>query len=177
MKTFSRIAEAILWNARFVTLVAVVASLIGSLAMFYIACVDVGWLLSEIGHYLDHTLSVPDHESLRVDIISFVVKIADILLFAVVMLIFAVGIYELFIGRIDAIERAGDAGRVLQIHSIDDLKERLAKVIFLILIVNYFEYVLDLKPKTPLDLLYLAVGVVLIALGMYLTKAKSLPEE
>ena len=177
MKTLARVAEAVLWNSRFVTLLAVVASFIGSLAMFYVACVDVGSLLGELGHYVDRDTSAAAHEALRIDIIQLVVKIADTLLFAIVMLIFAIGIYELFVGRIEAIERSKHVNGVLLIRSIDELKERLAKVIFLILIVNYFEFVLDLKPQTPLDLLYLAVGIVLIALGIYLTKAKAMPED
>ena len=177
MKTVSRIAEAVLWNSRFITLLAVAASFIGSLAMFYVACIDIGSLFGELAHYLDRDMGAAAHEALRVDIIQLVVKIADTLLFAIVMLIFAIGIYELFIGPIEAIERSKNASGVLLIRSIDDLKERLAKVIFLILIVNYFEFVLDLKPTTPLDLLYLAIGIVLVALGIYLTKTKPSHEE
>jgi LPXTG-motif cell wall-anchored protein len=46
-------------------------------------------------------------------------------------------------------------------------------VIFLILIVRYFEYALEATIDTSLDLLYLAVGIALVALGLFLTKKKN----
>jgi uncharacterized membrane protein YqhA len=78
-------------------------------------------------------------------------------------------LYELFVSRIDAAERSEFAPRLLLIRSIDDLKSRLAKVVFLILVVRYFEYALQSQVTTPLDLLYLAIGIALIALSLYLT--------
>jgi hypothetical protein len=45
----------------------------------------------------------------------------------------------------------------------------LANVVFLILIVRYFEYALQSDVTGPLDLLELAVGIALIAVSLYLT--------
>ena len=61
------------------------------------------------------------------------------------------------------------AERVLLIRTFDDLKDRLAKVIFLILIVTYFEYALRGTYDTAQDLLYLAVGIALVAGSIWLT--------
>lgn len=61
------------------------------------------------------------------------------------------------------------APRLLLIRSLDDLTERLAKVVFLILIVPYFEYALQATIAAPLDLLYLAIGIVLISAALYLS--------
>jgi uncharacterized membrane protein YqhA len=85
------------------------------------------------------------------------------------MIIFALGLYELFIGKIEVIENSELASRLLLIRSLDDLKNRLAKVVFLILVVLYFERALEATVDSPLDLLYLAVGVFLIAAALYLT--------
>jgi uncharacterized membrane protein YqhA len=85
------------------------------------------------------------------------------------MIIFSLGLYELFIGRIVAAETSEVAPRLLLIHTLDDLKDRLAKVVFLILIVRYFEYALQSDIGGPLDLLYLAIGIALVALSLYLT--------
>jgi uncharacterized membrane protein YqhA len=41
-----RLFESILWNSRFLTLVAVVASLIGAIVMFFVAASDVLGLFS-----------------------------------------------------------------------------------------------------------------------------------
>jgi uncharacterized membrane protein YqhA len=61
------------------------------------------------------------------------------------------------------------------IRSLDDLKEKLAKIIFLILIVRYFEYALDTNISTASDLLSLAPGIVLIAIAIWFTKRKETP--
>jgi hypothetical protein len=42
----------------------------------------------------------------------------------------------------------------------------------LILIVRYFQYALESTPSAPLDLLYLAIGIALVAVSLYLTREK-----
>ena len=57
------------------------------------------------------------------------------------------------------------------IESLDDLKQRLAKVIIMIIIVTIFELTMQVDISTPLDLLYLAGALALIGLALYLTHA------
>ncbi len=57
----------------------------------------------------------------------------------------------------------------LMIKSLDDLKDKLAKVILLILIVMFFEQALFLKPTAPLELLYYSLAIMLVALALYLS--------
>lgn len=57
----------------------------------------------------------------------------------------------------------GSPGRV------DDLKDRLAKVVLLVLIVEFLQYTFAVNFTSALDLLYLAVGIALIGLALYLT--------
>jgi uncharacterized membrane protein YqhA len=45
----------------------------------------------------------------------------------------------------------------------------LAKVILMILIVKFFEYTVSMEFSTPLDLLYMAGGIALIGLSLYLS--------
>ena len=56
---------------------------------------------------------------------------------------------------------------MLQIESLDDLKDRLGKVILMILIVAFFKNVLHVKFSTPLDILYMGGGILLVALASY----------
>jgi len=86
-------------------------------------------------------------------------------------LIFALGLYELFISKIDVADNGNVAGNVLVIHSLDDLKSRLAKVILMILIVKFFENAISLTYNDALSLLYLSAGIALIGLALYLTHA------
>jgi uncharacterized membrane protein YqhA len=90
---------------------------------------------------------------------------------ATVLLIFSLGLYELFISKIDAAESATVSGNVLVINSLDDLKSRLAKVILMILIVKFFENAISIHYTNALSLLYLAGGIALIGLALYLTHA------
>ena len=174
MKSLERLFENILWNSRFLTLVAVIASLIGALVMFYVSATDVLDLFGAVRQY-SHALSAAEHHALRAKIIANVAQLVDGFLFALVLIIFALGIYELFIDRIEAAEGSEVAQRILVIHSLDDLKEKLAKVIFLILIVRYFEYALDTDIVTPRDLLSLAAGIVFIAIAIWFTKSRDKP--
>ena len=148
-------------------IVAVIASVAVALVMFYIATVDAVYLVGDVSHYAAIEQVARDKEHAK--IVAHVAEIVDGYLFAAIMIIFSFGLYELFISRIEAAERSEFAPRLLLIRTLDDLKERLAKVVFLILIVRYFEYALQSEIGGPLDLLYLAVGIALVALSLYLT--------
>jgi len=170
VKRIEHLFEQILWNSRLVIIVAVVASLAVALVMFYIGTVDAWYLITEIGHYAQSDTVAREHA--HAHIVAQAAETIDGYLFATIMIIFSLGLYELFISKIEAAEQSEFAERLLLIRSLDDLKERLAKVVFLILIVRYFEYALQSAIGGPLDLLYLAIGIALVALALYLTNRK-----
>jgi len=168
---FEKIFESLLWDSRFVVLAAVIASLLASFSMFYIATVDAYYMISHLLEYASPALEAEQRSVLRSDTITHVVEIVDGYLLATVLLIFALGLYELFISKIDAAEESEGSSNVLLIHSLDDLKSRLAKVILMILIVKFFEHAIRMKFESPIDLLYLAAGIALIGLSLYLSHA------
>jgi len=167
MKLIERLFEGLIWNSRLVIVVAVVASLVVSLVLFYLATADVVFLVGDISHYA--ALELEPRDKLRAKIVAHAAAIIDSYLFATIMIIFALGLYELFISKLEVVERNSFASRLLLINSLDDLKDRLAKVVFLILIVRYFEFALQSEIGSPIDLLYLAIGIALVALSLYLT--------
>lgn len=171
MRTLERLFEKLIWNTRLVVVVAVLASLAGALAMFWIATVDTVVMISHLVHYADPALGAEGRKALHDGTITHVVEIVDGYLLATVLLIFALGLYELFVSKIEAAEESAFSGNVLVIRDLDDLKARLAKVILMILIVNFFERVIDVRFGTALDLLYLAGGIALVGLALYLTHA------
>jgi len=166
-----KLFENSLWNSRLVVLSAVVASLLTAFAMFYIATVDVWFMLSHLGDYVSSDLSGEARIKFRSGVVTHVVEIIDGYLLATVMLIFSLGLYELFISKIDAAEESENSSTVLLITSLDDLKNRLAKVILMILIVKFFEHALVMKFHTPLDMLEFAGGIALVGLALYLSHA------
>jgi uncharacterized membrane protein YqhA len=171
MKFIESAFEGALWRSRFVILAAVVASMAAGFAIFYIATVDVWYMLAHLAHYADPEMSSEARKALRDDSITHIVEVVDGYLLAVVMLIFSLGLYELFISDIDEAHGSKASSKILVIENLDDLKARLAKVILMILIVTLFEQALKMDMKTPLDLLYLGGSIALIGLALYLTHA------
>ena len=141
--------------------------------MFFVATSDAVSVGTEILKYGDLHLEDHARSVLRTEIVTGVASFIDGYLFAVVLIIFAVGIYELFVDELELSQTYILADRVLNIKNLDDLKERLAKVILLILIVRYFEYALHSDVTTALDVLFLAIGIALVAVALYLSKPKA----
>lgn len=163
--------ENALWQSRFVVLAAVVASLLTSFAMFFMATVDAFYMLVHLLEYASPNLAAEARSTLRSETVTHVVEIVDGYLLATVLLIFALGLYELFINKIESAASEKVSSNVLVIHSLDDLKSRLAKVILMILVVKFFEHAIKMHFDSPLSLLYLAGGIALIGLALYLTHA------
>jgi uncharacterized membrane protein YqhA len=168
MKYIEKFFENLLWNSRFVVISAVVASLAASIAVFYIATVDVYLLLQHVSHYADADLTVVARKALRDDTVSHVVGVVDGYLLATIMLIFSLGLYELFISDIDAAHGSKISSRVLVISDLDDLKNRLAKVIVMIMIVSLFEHALKMQMASSVDLLNFGGSIALIGLALFL---------
>lgn len=179
MKKIEAAFERILWDMRLTVIVAVVVSALLSLVMFYIATVDAWLMVSHLLHYADPTLEQAARVELRNQTVTHVVEVIDGFLLATILLIFALGLYELFISKIDPARSVGcedendkscdTASNILVITSIDDLKNRLAKVIMLILVIKFFEYGINMGFKEPLDLLIFAGGISLIGLALFLS--------
>lgn len=154
-------------------LFAVISSLATSFVMFFIATVDAWYLVSHLFEYASSDLAGEARMVFRSTAVTHVVEIVDGYLLGTVLLIFALGLYELFISPIDQAEKSETASSVLIIHSLDDLKGRLAKVILMILIVKYFEHAVSMAFEGPLDLLFLAGGIALLGLALYLTHERA----
>lgn len=167
MKKIETLFEGFLWNSRLVVLAAVLLSLLSSLALFYMATIDAVYMVAHLTDYA--SLGNDERLALRSTTITHVVELIDGYLLAIVLLIFALGLYELFISKIGQAENAENASKVLLINSLDDLKARLAKVILMIMIVKFFEYALSMKFSTPLDLLMFSGGIALIGLALFLS--------
>ncbi len=171
MHLLEKLFEGALWRSRYVVIFAVVASMAAAFAIFYMATVDVYYLVSHTLHYADADLTTVMRKALHDETITHVVEVVDGYLLATVMLIFGLGMYELFISDIDEAKDCKASSAILVIENLDDLKQRLAKVIIMILIVTIFELALKIQVSNTLDLLYLAGAVALIGLALYLTHA------
>jgi uncharacterized membrane protein YqhA len=163
MQTLETLFEKFLWSTRLLTLCAVIFGLVGAFTLFIVASVDVFGVAKDVIHiYANHLHPKDFHEM----VVSGIIGAVDLYLIAIVMLIFSFGIYELFISDIDIAE--GKKGsKILSITSLDALKDKLAKVIIMVLVVIFFKKAMYLEYKEALDLIYLSVSILAISLGLY----------
>ena len=163
MKFIEHLFESILWNTRFFVLLAVVFSMFGGIALFVVASVDIWGVVSNVvTTYLEHLHPEKFHE----EIVGGLIGAVDLYLMAVVMFIFGFGLYELFISEIDVAKDTG-ASKILEIHSLDELKDKLGKVIVMVLVVNFFQRVLFTTYNGALDLVYFAISILALAISLY----------
>ncbi|MDX8395460.1 MAG: YqhA family protein [Mariprofundaceae bacterium] len=156
--------EKMLWASRYLTLLAVISSLIGMSLLFVLSAIDMFHLLHEFINVFVFGQESPNFHTV---VVSHVITAVDDFLLAMVLLIFALGVYELFIDKIEFLEAHPSAGKILQVESLDDLKNTLGKVILMILIVAFFKTVLHVEFTESLDVLYMGGGILMVALAGY----------
>lgn len=160
-----KIFENTLWSSRFVIILAVIFGLIGAVVLFAVASVDVYETAKFVFNtYLTHAHPQNFHE----DVVGGIIGAVDLYLIGVVMLLFSFGLYELFISDIDAAkDEHGEENQLLAIHSLDQLKDKISKVIVMVLVVGFFQKVGHTQYEGALDLLYLALSITAVAVGLY----------
>ena len=158
-----KLFEGAIWNSRFVVILAVVFGLLGAIILFVVASMDI-W---GVAVYAFNTIITGAHpEKFHEDIVAGIIGAVDLYLIAVVMFIFSFGLYELFISDIEAAE-GKNGSKLLAIHSLDQLKDKIAKVIVMVLVVSFFQKVLHTDFSTPLEMLYFAGSITALAVGLY----------
>ncbi len=157
--------ESALWSFRFVIIIVVIALMISSLAAFYLGVKSTVEAFSKIVESAQQGSHLNTNE-----VVVYLISSIDEFLLGIIMIIIALGIYELFISKID-IAKGRDAPypKWLTFHSLEELKGVLTKVIIIILMVYFFKSVVMMKFDTPLSILYLSAGIILIALANYLS--------
>ena len=158
-----RLFEGAIWKSRLIVLLAVVFGLVGAFVLFIVASLDI-WTVAVYAFETIITHAHPDkfHE----DVVSGIIGAIDLYLIAVVMFIFSFGIYELFVSKIDEADES-KGNTILAIHSLDQLKDKIAKVIVMVLVVNFFQRVLHTEFTTALEMLYFALSIAALAVGLY----------
>ena len=107
------------------------------------------------------------------DLLFKIISSIDLFLIGIVLLIFGFGVYELFISEIDFAKGKFDES-TLKIKSLDQLKNKIIKVIIIVLIVKFFEKILKLTPSfsSPEDILIFSLSILAICLGYFLINKK-----
>ncbi|MDH4944928.1 YqhA family protein [Sulfurimonas sp. C5] len=161
---FEKIFENGLWGSRFIVLLAVIFGLLGAVVLFAVASFDIYETVKlVIDTYVNHHHPEHFHEL----VVGGIIGAVDLYLIGVVMLLFSFGLYELFISDIDVAREEDEENKILSIHSLDQLKDKISKVIVMVLVVGFFQKVGLTSYTSPLELLYLALSITAVAVGLY----------
>lgn len=145
--------KTILEKSRYLAFIGIVSLLVAALAAF-------AWGTLKTFHAVMLVI-----ESMGADAaitIEFI-EIVDSFLIATAILIFAVSLYELFIGDIDLPEW-------MLAHNLHDLKAKLSSMVVLVMGVKFLQKLVDYKDAEDLlrvGLSIAAVSAVLIAFGYF----------
>ena len=159
--------EKFLWNFRYITVLAVILSILSAFTLIVIGSWDIIEAVIFYNPLFDASIS--SNNELLFKLISAI----DLFLIGIVLLIFGFGIYELFVSEID-FANSKFTESTLKIRDLDQLKNKIIKVIIIVLIVKFFEKVLKFSENftTPMDILYFGLSILSICVGYYLINKK-----
>ena len=159
--------EKFLWNFRYITVLAVILSILSAFTLIVIGSWDIIEAVIFYNPLFD--ASIGSNNELLFKLISAI----DLFLIGIVLLIFGFGIYELFVSEID-FANSKFTESTLKIRDLDQLKNKIIKVIIIVLIVKFFEKVLKFSENftTPMDILYFGLSILSICVGYYLINRK-----
>ncbi|MCX5968361.1 MAG: YqhA family protein [Cyanobacteria bacterium] len=167
-KRLELIVEALLWRFRLIAIVPVVMSLASSLLSFAIGTKD-------IYHSLSIFFGANVYHVKESVVLAGVVSGIDFYLIGVALLIFGYGMYELLISELDVYRDQSDSpdgGGLLDIRSLDQLKEKLVKVLVVALIVSGFKSMISLPIENGDSMIKFCLGVLLLAISGFLITFK-----
>ena len=167
LKRLELILERGLWRFRLVAILPVFMSLVSSLVTFVLGTKEIIkalWMLN-------------DHQQFKTyvgELLGSIVSGVDLYLIGIALLIFGYGVYELLISPIDPARDDDNLGNgLLDIRNLDQLKEKLVKVLVVALIVSAFKAMLTLPIDTPSSLAFFCLSVLLLALSGWLVTGES----
>lgn len=155
-----RVFESGLWSSRLIVLLAVVFGMFSAIILFISGSIEIVTTL------VDAVSLSPVHVD-HIAILSGFIGAIDFYLIGMVLLIFSFGIYELFISKIDVARTSECFHTLLEITTLDDLKNKIIKVIIMVLIVSFFQRALSLTVTGGTDMLFMSLSIAAICIGVY----------
>ena len=159
--------EKILWSVRYITILSVILSIIAAFTLIILGSWDIVEAVIFYNPLFDESISNNN------DLLFKIISAIDLFLIGIVLLIFGFGIYELFVSEID-FANAKFTESTLKIRDLDQLKNKIIKVVIIVLIVKFFEKVLKFSENftTPMDILYFGLSILSICIGYNLINRK-----
>lgn len=155
--------EKTLLSGRSFVLLPVIFGMLSAVILFIVATIDIVIMMTKLWATLFKHVQMGDIHAL---IVGEIIGAVDLYLIAIVLVIFSFGLYELFISEVSDEDKNIPA--ILAVHSLDELKDKLAKVIVMVLVVSYFRRVFYIQYSGPLEMMYFAISITALSIGVYL---------
>jgi len=148
---------------RYFSFIAIICSLLGSLLLFFVGA----WkTFSAIEIVLfDYIPNGKEHLHPADSATTYLLKALDTFLIALVLFIFARGIFTLFISNKNIIE-SNNVLKWISTPNIGHLKNVLAEVIIIILFVIFLEVVFENINNLKWEFIIIPISILLLALGL-----------
>ncbi|MEI6029804.1 MAG: YqhA family protein [Synechococcaceae cyanobacterium ELA739] len=156
--------EKVLWRLRLIAILPVIMSLASTCITFVLGTMEIGKAILGLA-----SVESAPHKSYIARLLGSVVTGIDLYLIGIALLIFGYGVYELLISPIDTARNASRVGEgLLDIRDLDQLKEKLVKVLVVALIVSAFKAMLSLPIVDGPSLAFFCLSVLLLAISGFL---------
>ena len=165
-------------STRYLTVIAVFGSLAGSVLMFLLGLFNIGKAFAE-------GISIPteDDESFGAASVISVIEGLDRFLIAIVLLYFGYGVYTLFLHPEES-EEGLALPRWLQVRQIGQLKQVVAEVIIVVLLVLFLRLALqafenpgiELTLQRAATLLVLPISILLLSIALRFVELHPKPD-
>lgn len=168
--TFEDSVETVLYSSRFFVSFAVVGSVTIGAALFIkgLMAVEEGVMALIHGQPEEVTMTA--------------IAVLDDFLTGCATLVFGMGLYELFISRLNVIhgEKNTNPGTFyldarpewLHVKGLHDLKHRTGAVVVMVMVVNVFEATKKIEVTEPVQIVYLALAALLSAASVFVIGAE-----
>lgn len=136
--------QKVLEQSKYLAWMAIISLWVAAVLGFLVGIAKTGLVLWELGN------SYGMHPQATL----YLIRVADTFLVATALLVFAISLYELFIGELEVPEW-------MVVRSLLDLEVKLAGVIVLVLAVKFLEKLME--SKSSQDILYVALAIAVVS--------------
>ena len=160
---FNNYIEKNLWRSKFFVFITVLTSILVAFILIIYGVIE--------AYHIFINISKINAQEIQL----MTLGVVDMFLFGMVMMIFAFGSYNLFISKIDNINRDPGTEEVIpnwvRVENFNELKTIFIKVVIMILIISFLQLVVTNIEKFKEDIysiLILSVGILLISISLKL---------
>jgi len=148
---------------RYFSFIAIICSLLGSLLLFFVGAWKTYSAIEIV--LFDYIPTGKEHLHPADSATTYLLKALDTFLIALVLFIFARGVYSLFISNKNNIEN-NDVLKWISTPNIGHLKNVLAEVIIIILFVIFLEVIFENIDNLKWEFIIIPISIFLLALGL-----------